>query len=388
MADTYLQGIVGALGIQPEVINDISQFLATMFVPETPLMSLLRRSPVGSVTFTWVNSKPRPRTNTVGTGGIDNQTTTTSLPVADASMYMVGDMLLIESELVEVTADPTLGGSPETVTVRRAAAGTTAAAHTSGTAITNLGNSRSGSEVNQSAVRMVRSPTTQYCQTWQFPVQVGGSAQSSTNIVLPAGIRDLFTDAQVEALRNLKRDQEYSSLYGLGEAPSTTNSRPKQKGLKTLITTNKVTSPTNAGAYTPSDFIRDTTQAIRDNGGDPTVALVSTGFAAGLAKWGMNVQRVQAGETEFGVPIESFLVPFLGPITFYEHQQLGSATNHTCCMLTEQEAQFRAKRNEFWSPRGSRGDAMEGDYIGEGAVELVNEAHHAWVEGITAFAAP
>jgi hypothetical protein len=45
------------------------------------------------------------------------------------------------------------------------------------------------------------------------------------------------------------------------------------------------------------------------------------------------------------------------------------------------------KRNLFEKPRGSRGDATEGDFIMEGAIEVDNEAHHAWVEGITAFAA-
>jgi hypothetical protein len=45
------------------------------------------------------------------------------------------------------------------------------------------------------------------------------------------------------------------------------------------------------------------------------------------------------------------------------------------------------KRNEFWNPRGSRGDAVEGDWIAEGAIEVENEQHHAWLEGITAFSA-
>ena len=30
---------------------------------------------------------------------------------------------------------------------------------------------------------------------------------------------------------------------------------------------------------------------------------------------------------------------------------------------------------------------VEGDWIAEMAIEVVNEFHHAWVEGITAFSA-
>ena len=39
------------------------------------------------------------------------------------------------------------------------------------------------------------------------------------------------------------------------------------------------------------------------------------------------------------------------------------------------------KRNEFWNPRGVRGDAYEGDWIAEGAIEVDNQAHHAWGRG-------
>jgi hypothetical protein len=43
-------------------------------------------------------------------------------------------------------------------------------------------------------------------------------------------------------------------------------------------------------------------------------------------------------------------------------------------------------REVFDKPRGSRGDAIEGDIIGEGSVVVNNEAHHAWVQGVTGFA--
>lgn len=382
MADTFLRGSVTAYGIQtPEVINDISAFLVTMFVPETPLMSMLERQPVDTVTFEWLNSQTRPRSNTVGSGGMADGSTTT-LPVADPSMYLVGDILQIESEYLEITA---VGST--SVTVIRGAAGSTAAAHTATTAITLIGNSRTGDEIDQDGARVKRTKSTQYCQTYQFPVQVSGSAQS-TRAVLPAGIADLFTSFQVETLRNMKRDMEFTAYYGPGEAPSSGTSRPKQKGLKALITTNKTTSPTNAGAYTPDDFIRDGIQKCRDGGGHPNAALVSTGFLRGLAKWGMTPERTTVGETALGTPITALKVPFLGmDVRFIEAQQLGSPTNHTCVLFNLDELKYRAKRNEFWNPRGNRGDRIEGEYIGEGAIQLVNESHHAWIEGVTGFSA-
>ena len=38
-----------------------------------------------------------------------------------------------------------------------------------------IGNSRTGAEVNQSAIAFKPTSVAQYCQTWQHPVQVGGT---------------------------------------------------------------------------------------------------------------------------------------------------------------------------------------------------------------------
>lgn len=385
MANTYLQGAVTAFGIQtPEVINDISAYAVSMFVPETPLLSLLPREPVGTVAFEWLNSKTRPRANTVGTGGMTD-TTGTSLPVADASMYMTGDILEIGTERLEVTGDPVLTTTPNTVAVRRAAQGSTAATHAATTAITLIGNSRPDAVINPTAIRNIRVKSTNYCQNFIFPVQVGGVA-ASTRMVLPPGVSSLFTSDQLEALRNMMRDIENTAYYGIAEAQSGTVS-PKTAGLKAQIVTNKTTASSDAAAYTVDSFIRDGVQKCRDGGGDPNFALVSTGFLRGLAKWGQTPERITVGETRLGTPIEAYKAPFLSrEIVFMEAQQLGSASNITYILLNSDEVKMRVKRNEFWNPHGVRGDLAEGEYIAEMGLQLINEAHHAYVDGITAFA--
>ena len=178
-------------------------------------------------------------------------------------------------------------------------------------------------------------------------------------------------------------DMESTSYYGRGEDPALV-ARPKQKGLKTLITTNLVTSPTSASAYKATDLIRDTLERCRTNGGNPDVMLLSSNFMTGLAVWGHAVQRIDAGTSVFGVPINVFEAPFLGGITLIEAPLLRP---FTAVALTSSEIRMRVKRNEFWNSRGVRGDAVEGDWIAEGAIELQNESHHAWLEGITAFSA-
>jgi len=224
---------------------------------------------------------------------------------------------------------------------------------------------------------------TQFCQTWQHPVQVGGSLQASSAFQNAPGVRTPFEQYKMDALQNLMDDMEYTSYYGRGEDP-TFAARPKQKGLRALLGSTLTTDPINAGAYKPTDFMRDTLQLCRVNGGDPDVLLVSSSFMTGLATWSQAVQRIDAGVNVFGSPIDVFEAPFLGGVSIIEAPLLRPGT---AVCLTSSEVRMRMKRNEFWNPRGVRGDAYEGDWIAEGAVEIDNHGHHAWVEGITAFSA-
>ena len=103
---------------------------------------------------------------------------------------------------------------------------------------------------------------------------------------------------------------------------------------------------------------------------------------SGFATWGQAIQRIPAGETVFGTPINVLEAPFLHGVTIVEAPLLRP---YTAIALTSSEVYIRNKRNPYWNLRGNRGDMVEGDWIAEMAIEVVNESHHAWVEGITAF---
>ena len=379
MANAYLQGIQGAFDNQAEIRNNIYVVASNWFVNRCPLVTRIPRVPVGSTTFTIVSRSYRPRVATLSApvAAGDAQIT-----LADVSPFMNGDVLeLASGERVEITGDPNLATS--TIPVRRAAEGTTAGTGATNDTVRLIGNSRTGAEINQNGVALKPVGVTQYCQTWQHPVQIGGSLLASSAFQNNPGARTPFEQYKMDALQNLMDDMEYSSYYGRGEDPSVA-ARPKQKGLKTLLSANLTTNPVNAGAYKATDFIRDTLQLCRVNGGDPDVLLVSPNFMTGLATWGQAVQRIDAGVNVFGTPIDVFEAPFLGGVSLIEAPLLKAGT---ALCLTSSEVRMRMKRNEFWNPRGVRGDAYEGDWIGEGAVEVDNQAHHAWVEGITAFSA-
>jgi hypothetical protein len=388
MAD-FLQGYLGTQAAGTEARNDITVAVRNWFANRNPLVTRLPYVPVERVDFLTYSHKYRARSTTLTT--TISATTTTGLVIADASFLMNHDLLYVQNnntgtaEIMQVNGDPT---ASTTVTVTRGVCGTTALSSITGSAASTvwlLGNCRSGSEVAQTGLSTIGVSRTQYAQTFQFPVQIGGSAQTARAQVFPGGIQSPFDFNMTIQLQNMVDDIENCFYYGVSQAPSSDNTvTAAMNGVKSILTTNNVTSPTNASAYSSTDLIRDTLQACRTGGGEPDLLLVSTNFMTGFATWGQAIQRIPAGETIFGTPINVLEAPFLHGVTIVEAPLLRP---YTAIALTSSEVYVRNKRNPFWNLRGNRGDMVEGEWIAEMAIELQNESHHAWVEGITAFSA-
>jgi hypothetical protein len=360
---------------------DVFGVAINWFVNRTPLFSRAPKLPVGSVEFRITNDNYRPSSTTMNNGGVLSNVAT-SLVVADASIFLKGDLLQIESEQIRVIADPTW--STNTLTISRGFGGTTPASHVDLQTVYLIGNSRLGNEINQTGLSRIPAPVTQYCQTIQHPYQVGGALASTTNYV--SGMGSPLQRDKMLCLQHVMDDFERSSYYGAGQAPTalSVGNPPAMKGLRTLIKTNMTSAPTNAGAYKPDDLIRDTIQACFANGGKPDTLLVSTNWLQGLAVWSNHVQRLQPNSTIFGDPVDTFAVSFLPNIDIIPSPLLRP---FTAVALSSTEVRARVKRPLVDYHRGRRGDAEEGDMILEGAIELDNEAHHAWLEGVTAFSA-
>jgi hypothetical protein len=376
----YGQGIANSfdqLGIQPVPVYSVA---IDWFVNRTPLYSRFPQLPTGALSFKIDRTKYRPNTTTLATALTD--TTGTSVNVADASIFMKGDVFEIGSEQFRITADPNT--SANTVAVTRGYAGTTAATHLISVTVYLIGNARSSGETEQKGLVRLPNPITQYLQTFMHPVQVAGDAESDTSIALPPGVVSLMGKQRMLSMQEVADDFERSAYYGVGQAIASATGTQQQAGLRSILGTNNTTSPTNASAYKPSDFIRDGIQPCFDNGGHPDVILVSTDWMQGLEIWGSPAQRIDAGTTQFGLPIDTFEVPFLTGISLIPAPLLRPGTVIT---LTSAELRTRVKRAMFDKPRGSRGDAFESDVIAEMAIDPENEHHHAWVSGITGFSA-
>lgn len=373
----YNIGLHGPYDYTGTIENDYFAAAVNFFADRTPLVARLPNRAISGETIRAVDDAFRPGSTTLASNYTASGTT---ISVADGSPYNDGDVLQIENELMLVTA-----ASGNTLTVTTGFAGTTNANHSSGVTVYLIGNVRTGAEVDVTALTRVPTTTDTTPQTVQHAYQVGGRVQaSSANMAIPLGLPTMLGWQRFKALQNVMDDFERSIYYGQYVALAGDATRPMMRGLSQRITTNKVTSPTNASAYKPSDLIRDALQTARVGGGSPDLLLVSSDFMQGLSIWGHAVERITAGATMFGTPIDMLRAPFLGGVTIVEAPLLRTGT---VIALTSEEVVMGWKREPNDYPRGRRGDAFEGDVIGEGCVILNNEAHHAWVQGISGFSA-
>jgi hypothetical protein len=116
------------------------------------------------------------------------------------------------------------------------------------------------------------------------------------------------------------------------------------------------------------------------------IILCSTDFIGFLDTWVPNKTAMMGTGTtkQLGFPIEEFVLPLQAkPLTFIESLQLRAGT---AVVLSSNDIDVRVLREMAWVPRGVRGDAMMGDWIGDYCINVDHAQFHAWVEGITSAA--
>lgn len=405
MAD-FLQGVLGTQQAGVEARNDLTVAIKNFYANRNPLATRLAYVDAPSTTYQMFTHPYRKQATTLGAAV--TSTGQTTLTVADASMLQNHDVLeLVDSntgnrEYIQINGDPTSGTtanmtrgvavlSSGTLTLPSAgnyATGLSAVAN--GSTVNIIGNSRTGAEVLQTALTTLGTPRTNWTQTFQHAVQIGGAAQSATAQVMPGGIASPYDWNRTMQLQNMVDGIEKTLYFGIGQAPTdSAGITAKTSGVRSILTTNNISAytnstPVNAAAYGPSDLVRDLLYSARNGGGSPDLLVVSTNFMVGFTQWGLAVQRIPAGETIFGTPIETMECPFLNGVSIVEAPLLPA---YTAMCFTSAEIYIKAKRYPFWNQRGNRGDMLEGEWIAELGLEICNESHHSYVEGITAFAA-
>jgi hypothetical protein len=384
----YDTGVIAPFDRMGSIVEPIFGIAASSFVNRCPLLTRLPQVPLGAMTFATSTVLYRPTTNPVANGGNPVASGAVVLPMADGSVYQSGDVLEYPAT-GEIMLVQSIAGN--NVTVVRGYAGSATAAIPDTSLIYLIGNTRTGAEINVFGISRIPQVLIQNSQTFQHPYAVGGAVASATDYALPPGVTSVVGRERMMAIQDCSDDIERCYYYGVpvslnpaapGGTGANAATKPMMAGLRTQITTNKAVQPTNYSSYGSSDLVRDTVQACFTNGGDPDVLLVGTQWMTAFAKWGTPLLKLDAGETRFGVAVDEFEAPFLGGIKLIACP-LMRPFDVFC--LSSAEVRQRVKRQMYDKPRGSEGDAEMGDILAEGAIELDNEPHHAYVTGITGF---
>jgi len=223
----------------------------------------------------------------------------TTVTVTDGSLYDVGQVVLIGSELLWVSSVST-----NTVTVTRGVSGTTAASHASTSAITFVGNARlEGAESSAIAFtdRTVGSNTTQI-----FHQEV--KVTRSHNQIPQYGIAEEMAYQGDKIVPSQMRLIERSLIYNAEAATGSTTTPRIMAGIPAFITTNKASGASLTQAKIESAIM----SAYNNGGGGPWLLIVNPATALAIKNFydATTVLRVDRTETTLGMNLTTIHTPF------------------------------------------------------------------------------
>ena len=301
-------------------------------------------------------------------------TTETDIDVTDGTLFRVGDIILIDSEMMWVTSI-----TSDTITVVREYHGdlATGDSHDNASTITWISSARLEGALSGDSPSTDVTSVTGYTQIFWKSVQVSRT-QSKTS---KYGIDDDYDYQVAKCLTNggkageLPRALEMAAFYGTAYAGTAANART-MAGLNTLITTNETAA---ASAALTRKMIEDSLQTAWTAGGSPTTIICNawakrkiTSFYEGSARTdretsmgGMVIDRI---ETEFGI-VDILMDRYCPSSSLF--------------IIDESKVGFLTFDDWFVEDLAKTGDSRKGQVVGEFGFFVANQTAHAKITGFS-----
>lgn len=299
---------------------------------------------------------------------LTNDTTYTSLAVADGAQFQKGDVLALDDELVWVSSIST-----NTLTVTRGYGGTTQATHASTVTVYLRTRARvEGADADDSPTT---DPTSQYnyTQILQKTIAVSRSRQKVSQYGI-ADEQDYQTNKAMEELSVLLNNIAY---YGRRAAGSASAARGAG-GLTQFITTN-VTSLSNSPALTQK-HIEDAVEDCWDFGGKPDLIVCGAWASKKIRDFYSPHVRTERDENRGGVMIDKVLMHPVGWMDVLTDRNCPS----TKLFILESDRVGWIPFDEFQDEELTKdGDAYKGEVVGEYGFVVTQQKAHAIVSGFS-----
>lgn len=328
-------------------------------------------------TYEWLNDTMPDRTSTLGAAISTTTTTTCSITTADAGLVQPGDIWLIDSEQVWVSARTTTE-----LTITRAYNGTTAATHLNAATMTRVGRARvDGDDADDSPGTEVTS-TSNVTQIFQRTVNLSRSKMKINQYGI-SNPEDYMID---KYMSELMMDLARLPYYG-GRSAGTENSVARTAGgFETFLTASdsNITFATSTGATGGTaaaltrDHIDDTLQNIFDDGGDPKLALTVAHAQRKINDFYEGYVSTERSEQLGGVLIKKLMNPISGSV-------IDIVVDRQCragqlWLLDTMKIAYYPFDPFFYERLSKTGDSVKGEVVGEYGFVVANPAWHGAVK--------
>lgn len=246
----------------------------------------------------WLEDSLIPLSDTLNESATITSTIAT-IKVTDGSLFQPGHVIMVDSEYLWVSSVST-----DTLTVTRAAGGSTAATHDSVAAITMVGMARlEGAESNTIALTDV-SVGSNFTQIFHQEIKISRTQQQLAQY----GISDEMAYQGDKVVPSLMRLIERHLFYNKAASAGSASTPRVMGGLQAFLTTNKV-----AGTNLTQAMIESAVRlAYEDGGTGPWIAPVAPANMSKIKNFydATTVLRVDRTETTVGMNITQIETPF------------------------------------------------------------------------------
>ncbi|MEX0745372.1 MAG: DUF5309 family protein [Phycisphaeraceae bacterium] len=366
----------GAGSTLPEIAEDVSDIIGIVSPYETPLLDHLgdpQRS-ANSTMHEWLEDELLPNTDVIDDGSLSDDTTATSITVANGDRFRVGDQIQATGsrEVMFVTAV-----SGDTLTVARGYGGTTAEGISDEDELRILGNAALEGGDAPAARFTNRTRKQNVTQIFTSTVEVSGSQLAARQLA----ISDEMEYQKAERLRELIRDLENCVINGTSHNDTPQGSASIRRTMKGIVP-HLASNVTDAeGAALDEAMLNQAMRDIweRSSGGVDTIVVSGyqkrriNGFITSARGYDADSTRfrdlVSVYESDFGVcrVVLSRWVP-RDAVLLLDSSRI--------------DVMPMSGRSFHFKKLAATGDREAGQVIGEYTLELRNENAHGLIRNL------
>lgn len=361
------------VGIKEVIVDELFE----LDPRQTPVLQAIGAGPDGAL-----NTLSKPCTDQaykwLETSLTTNRTTlnaaltsgATSADLVDANFTRDGDRIYIDTELIDVTT----GGADPSVIVR-GVGGTTAAAHSAGAVVVNLGNSRFTGTSLPTAVSDQPTLKTNYTRIWHEAVDVSGTADA----IAAYGRTSEFDTNLMQVMRRIKEQLEHEVLFGGTAVQGGAATAGRMAGCMTWITSNVQDA---LGGTLSMAHLRTAMESMFNAGGSGNLIMVCGSFNKQVIN-GFKLPNVRYNDAEgagsYGVSVDMIDAGIGTPIKVITKQSFPQSL--VMLLNADNIGVGPLQGREFaMTPIGTVGDRRQASVIGEYTCEVRLEKSHAIIK--------